>query len=140
MRNILLILAAIQIIWPVGVVVLTGSADGITGLGLAALLTAQAVGAAGLVILARLKQPLSRPTTVRPIVLLLIALGANLTIAAASLLGAIAGHWCLPLVLGLIPVIGLLYAYWNLRKKPTTPHFQSAASVGTMTSVRPPLN
>ena len=139
MRNVLIILAAIQITWPVGLVLVTGSADGMTGLDLAALLAAQAVGVAGLVILARMRQPFSRPTTVRAIVLLLIALGANLTLAVTNLVGVTTGLWCLPLVLGLIPLTGLLYAYWNLRKMHTAPYFRSAAPVGTMTSSRPPI-
>ena len=138
-RNVLIILAAIQITWPAGLALVTGSADGMTGLDLAALLAAQAVGVAGLTILARMREPLSRPTTAKAIVLLVIALGANLTLAVTNLLGVTTGAWCLPLVLGLIPVIGLLYAHWNLRKMQTTPYFRSAAPVGTMTSSRPSI-
>ena len=139
MRTVLTILAAIQITWPVGLVLVTGSADGMTGLDLAALLAAQAVGVAGLIILARMRQPFSRPATDRAIVLLLIALGGNLILTATNLLGVTTGAWCLPLVLGLIPLTGLLYAHWNLRKMQTTPYFRSTAPVGTMTSSRPPI-
>ena len=116
MRNILMFLAAIQVTWPAGLALLSGSADGMTGWDLAALLAAQAIGAVGLVILARMGQPLARRTAARAMVLLVVALTSDLLLAAISLLGVTGGYSCLPLTLGLIPVVGLAYAYWNLRQ------------------------
>ena len=132
MRNILKVLAAIQLAWPAGLALLSGSADGMTGWDLAALLATQAVGAAGLVILARMGQPLSRRTTARAMALLVIALVSDLLLAATNLLGVTGGHWCLPLTLGLIPVIGLPYAYWNLRRPPTPTYSRPVMPRSTM--------
>ena len=105
MRTALMILAVIQIAWPAGLALLTGSADGMTGIGLAALLAAQAVGAAGLVMLVQTEQQFSRQTVGRATALLAVSLASNLLLAVTNLLGVTAGHWCLPLVLGLIPTI-----------------------------------
>ena len=132
MRNILKVLAAIQLAWPTGLALLSGSADGMTGWDLAALLATQAVGAAGLVILARMGQPLSRRTAARAMALLVIALVSDLLLAATNLLGVTGGHWCLPLTLGLIPVIGLAYAYWNLRRPPTATYSRPVMPRSTM--------
>ena len=140
MRTVLLILAVIQIAWPAGLAILFGSADGMTGGGLAALLAAQVIGAAGLVILVQTEQLFSGQTVGRAIALLATGLVANLLLAVTNLLGATVGHWCLPLVLGLIPAIGLLRAYWNLRQTPTGPYFQSAAQVSTQPSGQPTLH
>ena len=96
-----------------------------TGMGLAALLAAQAVGAAGLFILVQTEQQFSRQTAGRVTVPLAVSLAANLLLAVTNLLGVTAGHWCLPLILGLIPTIGLVRAYWNLRQTPTDPYLQS---------------
>ena len=132
-----MILAVIQIAWPAGLALLTGSADGMTGIGLAALLAAQAVGAAGLFMLVQTEQQFSRQTAGRATALLAVSLVSNLLLAATNLLGVTAGHWCLPLVLGLIPTIGLLRAYWNLRQTPTDPYLRSAAPVSATPGSQP---
>ena len=137
MRTALMILAVIQIAWPAGLALLTGSADGMTGWGLAALLGAQAVGAAGLVVLVQTEHQFSRQPASRATVPLAISLAANLVLAVTNLLGVTAGHWCLPLVLGLIPTIGLVQAYWNLRQTPTDPYLRSAAPVGATPGSQP---
>lgn len=133
MRNVLVILAGIQITWPVGLFLIFGNADGMAGYGLAALLAAQVVGLAGMVMLARVRPPLSQPTTSRAAVPLAISLGANITLAVTNLLGVTTGNWCLPLVLGLIPLIGLLYAYRNLGNTTVASEVQMAAPVSTLT-------
>ena len=140
MRTALMILAVIQIAWPAGLALLTGSADGMTGGALAALLAAQAVGTAGLVILVQTEQSFSGQTVGRAIALLVTAMVANLLLTVTNLLGVTAGHWCLPLVLALIPAIGLLRAYWNLRQTPTDPYLQSAAPASTIPSSQPTIH
>ena len=139
MRTALMILAVIQIAWPAGLAILTGSADGMTGGGLAALLVAQVIGAAGLVILVQTEQQFSRQTAGRTTVPLAISLGANLILTVTNLLGATAGHWCLPLVLGLIPTIGLVRAYWNLRQTPTDPYLQPTSPASATPGSQPAL-
>ena len=135
MQSVLIVLGAIQVTWPVGLFILTGSADGMAGPGLAALLATQALGLVGLVILARMRQPFSRPTALRAMGVLTASLASNLVLAVTNLLGVTAGGWCLPLVLGLIPAIGLLRGYWTLRQTPDGFHFKFAAPVSTTTGM-----
>ena len=132
-----MILAVIQIAWPAGLALLTGSADGMTGGGLAALLAAQVIGATGLLILLQTEQSSSRQTDGRAIAALVTSLAATLLLAVTNLLGVTAGHWCLPLVLGLIPSIGLVRAYWNLRQTPTDPYLRSAAPASATPGSQP---
>ena len=87
--------------------------------------------------LVRTEQQFSRQTVGRATALLAVSLVSNLLLAATNLLGVTAGHWCLPLVLGLIPTIGLLRAYWNLRQTPTDPYLRSAPPVSATPGSQP---
>ena len=140
MRSVLMILAAVQVIWPAGLALIYGSADGMTGWELAALLAAQVVGTVGLVILARMGQPISPQTAAGAVGLLVVALAADLLLTITNVLGVTSGSWCLLLMLGLIPVIGLLYTYWNLRRTLTATFIQYVAPVSVLPEGHPPLD